>query len=122
MILIDTSIWIDHLRQADTSVAQFLRNRLVLIHPYVVGEIALGNFARRKETLYNLGRLPTARVAKHDDVLRLIESEPLFGSGIGYVDAHLLASTKLTPAASLWTRDRRLKAAAEKMNVAMAIN
>ena len=122
MILIDTSIWIDHLRQGDLVVERMLRNRLVLVHPFVIGEIALGNFKHRADTLASLAKLGSAKIANDDEVLELIETETLFGTGIGYVDVHLLASTRLTLGSSLWTRDKRLKLVADRLNVATAIN
>ncbi len=117
LILADSSIWIDYFRLADIEFARRLRDRLVLSHPYVVGELALGSIKNRATILEDIASLPSALVASHDDVMVLIERHELFGRGIGYVDAHLLAATLLTPGARLWTRDRRLLAVANAMNV-----
>jgi hypothetical protein len=89
-----------------------------LCHPYIVGEIALGTPAKRVATLHNLRRLPYATLATDAEVMLLVENERLFGSGIGWVDAHLLASTLLTPNTQLWGRDRRLLLAANQLGVA----
>ena len=117
MILVDTSVWIDHLRGSAASLARLLDARGVLAHPFVIGEIALGAPPRREFVLRELRRLPTALPATHGEVLEMIERHALFGLGIGYVDAHLLAATRLTSGASLWTRDKRLLTAAERMNL-----
>ena len=121
MVIADTSIWVDHLRQANRAFARLLREDRILLHPFVIGEIALWTPPGRAETLRFLASPPGAVVAYAEDVLRLIEAERLFGSGVGYVDAHLLASARLTPGASLWTRDRKLREAAERLRVAAAI-
>ncbi len=113
MILVDTSVWIDHFKVADPMFAQFSPEEQLLIHPFVLGEIALGSFAQRPRLLKWLGKLTPAIQASHREVLNLVETQRLFGIGIGYIDAHLLASVQLTPGARLWTRDKRLKAAAE---------
>jgi len=115
VILVDTSVWIDHLRARDKTLAQLLLAEQVLGHPFIIGEIALGHLPRRHEVLSSLRDLPQATVASQDEVLNLIESERLFGCGIGYVDAHLLAATRLTEGASLWTRDKRLRSAGESL-------
>lgn len=112
MILVDTSIWIDHLRAGDRALVALLQDGSVLAHPWVIGELALGRLARRDEVLELLENLPQATVATDVEVLTLIDHRQLSGTGIGYVDAHLLAATLLTPRARLWTRDRRLAAAA----------
>jgi predicted nucleic acid-binding protein len=115
VILVDTSVWIDHLRGSAAPLARLLDSRGVLAHPFVIGEIALGTPPKRDLLLQELRRLPTALPATHGEVLAMIERHALFGLGIGYVDAHLLAATRLTSGASLWTRDRRLLAAAERI-------
>jgi len=117
VILVDTSVWVDHLRQGDDRLAGLLENGMVLVHPHVIGELALGQ-PRQRDSLADLAELRFANVASDEEVLHLIEQESLFGSGIGYVDAHLLAATRLTPGATFWTRDRRLAAAAEKLSLA----
>jgi predicted nucleic acid-binding protein len=108
VILVDTSVWIDHLRVGDLELVELLRESHVLAHPWVTGELALGNLSRRDEILGLLHHLPQATVATDLEVLTLIENLHLSGLGIGYVEAHLLAATLLTPATRLWTRDKRL--------------
>ena len=117
MILVDTSVWVDHLRGRAAPLARLLDSGGVLAHPFVIGEIALGTPPQRELLLRELRRLPSALPATHGEVLATIERHALFGLGIGYVDAHLLAATRLTSGASLWTRDRRLLAAAERMSL-----
>ena len=108
MILVDTSVWVDHLRARDDVLASLLEAGSVVVHPFVTGELALGHLKRRDAVLQTLQDLPQARVATHDEVLHFIGQNRLFGLGIGYVDAHLLAAARLNPGVSLWTRDRRL--------------
>ena len=117
MVLVDTSVWIDHLRIHDERLAAHLREAEVIMHPFVVGEIALGELRRRVEILSLLSRMPQAPVASHLEVLAFIEHRALRGRGIGYVDAHLLASALLA-GASLWTHDKRLRAIARSLGVA----
>jgi predicted nucleic acid-binding protein len=97
VILVDTSIWIDHLRTGDPELGELLRDGQVLAHPWVTGELALGHLSRRSEILGLIHNLPQATVATDGEVLTLIDKRQLFGLGIGYVDAHLLAATALTP-------------------------
>ena len=118
MILVDTSIWMDHLHRGDEMLASLLGNGVVLMHPFVIGELALGSLRQRDVILRALRRLPSASVARNDEVMRLIDQEALFGLGIGYVDVHLLAAVRLTPDTSLWTRDKNLSAAAERLSLA----
>ena len=118
MILVDTSIWIDHLRTGDPKLVELLRESQVLGHPWVTGELALGHLSRRSEILSLLHNLPQANAATDDEVLTLIDTRQLSGIGIGYVDAHLLAATALTPAARLWTRDKRLALVAAQHGLA----
>jgi hypothetical protein len=117
VILVDTSVWIDHLRDGEASLAQLLNRSAVLSHPWITGELALGNLTHRHEVIALLRGLPHATLADHDEVLRLIEQEHLHGAGIGYVDAQLLAATRLTPDASLWTRDKRLASVAARLEL-----
>lgn len=112
MILVDTSVWVDHLRAADPRLTHLLDQGEVVMHPFVVGEIACGSLAQRPLVLDLLRGLPPAHVAEPDEVLNYIERARLHGKGIGYVDVHLLASTALSPGNRLWTRDKRLLAAA----------
>ena len=118
MILADTAIWVDHLNRGDARMAALLEADEIVLHPHVLGEIALGSLRNRAEILGDLAAMPFVMVAEEDEVLALIEQRRLFGTGIGLVDAHLLASTLLTPETKLWTRDRRLREAAERLGVA----
>lgn len=117
MILVDTSIWIDHLRAGDATLVALLETGRVLAHPYVIGEIALGNLKNRATVISTMNYLPRATVATESEVLRFIDEQPLFGLGIGFIDAHLLAAVRLTPGAALWTRDKRLAAIAERLSL-----
>lgn len=117
MILVDTSVWIDHLRSPDRALVRLLDRGQVLVHPFVTGEVALGNLRQRHLVLESLRLLPQATVAAHDEVLNFIERQRLFELGIGYVDAHLLAATRLTAGATLWTRDKRLRLAADGLGL-----
>ena len=119
MILVDTSVWVDHLRASDATLARLLDVGQVLSHPFVIGEIALGSLRRRDALLRALHNLPRALVATDAEVLALIDRNALYGRGVGYVDAHLLAAARLTAGAALWTRDRRLHSVAELIGVAM---
>lgn len=118
MILVDTSVWIDHLAHGDARLQTLLEDGEVLTHPYVIGEIALGSLPRRQETLSALQALPAIDIASADEAMAFLHGEQLFGLGIGYVDLHLLAATRLEPAARLWTRDKRLLQAAVKLKLA----
>ena len=115
MIIVDTSVWIDHLKSSNPVLADLLGKGRVLAHSFVTGELALGSLRQRRTVLESLKDLPQATVASDDEVMMLIEREQLYGLGIGFVDAHLLAGLRLTPAALLWTRDRRLRQAATQL-------
>ena len=117
MILVDTSVWVQHLRHGEAALAQRLHACEVLTHPLIVGELAMGNLAGRDTFLGALRRLPGAVVATDEEVLGLVDRERLFGLGIGYVDACLLAATRLTSGAGLWTLDRRLAEAALRLGL-----
>lgn len=114
MILPDTSVWVDHIREAHPVLNRLLADRTILIHPDVIGEIACGNLARRGATLAALRSPPWATVASNDDVLTLLEQQRLWGRGLGWIDVHLLASAILS-GSRLWTRDARLAAAATEL-------
>lgn len=118
MILVDTSIWIDHLRDGDAELETLLQDGEVLAHPFVTGEIALGHLSQRRKLLRLLNNLPQATVATEVEVLALVDQRQLHGLGIGYIDAHLLAATILTAGSRLWTRDKRLGAVALQLDVA----
>lgn len=115
MILVDSSVWVEHLRTGSPTLVRLLDRGLVLGHPWVVGELALGHLAQRAEVIGLLGGIPQASVATPAEVLTMIEHHQLHGIGIGYVDAQLLAATRLTSGATLWTTDRRLAAAASRL-------
>lgn len=119
MILVDTSVWVDHLRAGLPRLATLLQEGQVLIHPWVIGEIACGHLRNRNQVLELLQGLPTATVASDKEVLSLIERDQLMGRGIGYVDAHLLASARMSHC-RLWSRDRRLAALAEEQGLALS--
>ena len=118
MILADSSVWIDHLRASDPTLVEALRARRVVTHPFVIGELALGSLRDRSAVIAALSDLRRVRTARGDEVLAMIDNLQLFGKGIGYVDAHLLASARLTPGTQLWTRDRRLGEVAVQLGVA----
>lgn len=118
MILIDTSVWIEHLRTGHQELAHLLDADQALIHPFVVGELACGNLARRQEVLAMLQDLPALPAAENSEVLYFIGRNQLMGLGIGYIDMHLLAAVALAPPARLWTRDKRLEAAADRLGLA----
>ncbi|WP_275096321.1 type II toxin-antitoxin system VapC family toxin [Sedimenticola hydrogenitrophicus] len=120
MILVDTSVWVDHLRSGDDGLATLLNSGQVLMHPFVLGELACGNLRQRTELLSLLKNLPQAAVAREEEVLFYIERHELMGRGIGYVDAHLMAAVALDGGARLWTRDKRLHMLADKQGVAYA--
>lgn len=121
MILVDSSVWVDHLRTGEPSLVELLNNSQVLIHPFVVGELACGNLKNRKVVLSLLQDLPTVPVATDEEVLFFIERHGLMGRGIGYVDAHLLAAVVLAGTERLWTRDKRLGAVAGAMRLAFSV-
>ena len=121
MILVDTSVWIEHLRSGDERLMTLLNGGEVLGHPFVLGELALGNLRQRAAFLSDLQDLPQATVASDDEVLGLINRQTLFGRGIGYVDAHLLAAARLSADGKLWTHDRPLQAVAAELGLATGL-
>jgi predicted nucleic acid-binding protein len=120
MILVDTSVWVDHLRKGAPALAAALKRGGVLTHPFVLGELACGDLKNRGEVLQLLGELPGAPMATDTEALDFIERRALMGRGIGYIDVHLLASAVLAGSVRLWTRDRRLAAVAEDLKLAYA--
>lgn len=114
MILVDTSIWIDHLRATDAGLVELLTQNAVVIHDFVIGEIACGNLKKRDQVLTLLSDLPKCPPATHPEILFFIERHELMGQGIGYVDASLLAAVTLGNC-KLWTRDKRLAALADRL-------
>jgi predicted nucleic acid-binding protein len=117
VILVDSSVWIDHLRNSNKDLVTALETARILTHDYVIGELALGSLRDRDLVLHHLRRLPHATQVNHAEVMHLIEAERLFGTGIGYIDAHLLGSARLA-SAFLWTLDKRLRAVAERLGIA----
>jgi len=117
VILVDTSVWVDHLRQGIPLLSDLLTAGEVATHPFVIGELACGNLANRGELLRLFSALPTVTIATHAEALHLIETRRLHGVGMGWIDIHLLASALLsrTP---LWTRDRKLHSIAKTLGVA----
>jgi len=118
VILVDTSVWVDHFRGDEDGLADLLESGQVLIHPFIIGELALGQLRQRAVILEDLRALPSSDVATDEEVLHFIDSRAIFGRGIGYVDAHLLAAVTLTAGANLWTRDRRLASVAAELDLA----
>jgi hypothetical protein len=108
---------VDHLRTADAVLSRLLEGGHVLTHPFVIGELAMGHLKPRTAVLRELNDLQQATMARHDEVLDFVEREKLYGLGLGYVDSHLLASTRLTPGATLWTRDKRLTVVATRFSL-----
>ncbi len=120
-ILVDTSVWIDHLRSGNKVLSRALTDSLVVTHEGVIGELALGNLARQDLFLQSLERIPHVIGASHREVMTLISSAQLAGRGVGYLDVHLLASAMLTANTRLWTLDKRLAAVATELNIAFTL-
>jgi len=121
LILVDTSVWIDHLRISIALLADALEAEDVLVHPFIIGELACGEMKQRSKVLELLATLPSIVVATDEEALHFIEHHHLMGKGIGYIDAHLLAATALTDGAQLWTRDKRLADVAAELRITSAI-
>jgi hypothetical protein len=115
VILADTSIWVDHFRSANSNLSALIAKGRVWTHPFVIAEVALGSLSQRRLKLTLLEELVQVQVADTAEVRRLIEAHVLYSRGIGFVDAHLLASCLLTPGIRLWTRDARLSNAARML-------
>jgi len=118
LILVDTSVWIDHFHRTIPMLVEALESENVGVHPFVLGELACGNIRNRDEVLHLLATLPACVVASDTEAIELIERQRLMGKGIGYFDVHLLASVMLTEDAWLWTRDKRLLAVAARLSLA----
>ena len=116
MILVDTSVWIDHLQNSDEDLKELLISSQVCIHPYVLGELSCGNISNRTEVLSLLGALPTIDTAQDEEVFILIEESKLYGKRLGFIDVHLLASA-LIHHVSIWTRDKSLNRVAKKFGI-----
>lgn len=119
MILVDTSIWIDHFRHGDAELRRIINDDRLLCHPFVVGELALGSLRERDEVLAFLAAQREAMIASHAEVITIIDRHSILSMGIGYTDAHLLTSTLLEKRSSLWTRDKRLAAAAQQVGAVL---
>jgi predicted nucleic acid-binding protein len=117
VILVDTSIWIDHLRSADVKLQELLQNEQVLTHPFIRMELALGSIANREKVLADLARLPQAPVATIEELFRLIELRKLYRRGIGPTDLQLTCCALFDKSISIWTRDRRLGAVADELGL-----
>lgn len=120
MILVDTSIWVDHFRSSDEGLVTLLNANRVLMHSFVIGELACGNLRQRDEVLSLLTNLPGAINGREEEVLLFIDHRKLMGRGIGYIDAHLLTAVALSNGARLWTRDKRLRDVASELEIAYA--
>ncbi|HEU0044376.1 type II toxin-antitoxin system VapC family toxin [Sphingomonas sp.] len=118
MILIDTSVWIDHFRRPISAVIELVERNEAATHPFVIGELAMSSLPNRRDTLRDLNRLPGVVAATHAEVMALIEWQQLFSLGMGLADVHLLASARVAPHVRLWTRDKRLRAQADRLMVA----
>jgi len=116
MILVDTSVWVRHLREGDPDLERLLNNGEVMCHPFIVGELACANLKNRHEILSLLQLLPLATLAKHEEILHFIEQNHLMAKGLGYIDAHLSASAVLS-GAPMWTCDKRLNEANEALGI-----
>ena len=119
MILVDTSIWILHLRSVGSGLGSLLSEGTVMCHPFIIGELACGRIANRSEILSLLGALPMPLVAEPSEVLSFIENHHLMGRGIGFVDANLLASAAIT-GVPMWTSDRKLRTIAKELGLGYA--
>jgi len=117
VILADTSVWVDHFRSGNPQLHNLLARDQIVMHPFVIAELALGSLRDRAKTLLDLDLLPAARVAKMSEVRHMIEANALYSKGIGLIDAHLIASCLLTPGTQLWTRDSALQKVAKALGI-----
>lgn len=115
-VLVDTSVWVDHFHKGEPLLQDLLASGQVMTHPFIIGELACGSLTNRSEILKLLSELPSVSTASHDEVMHLVEKNKLSGKGLGWIDAHLLASALLDHA-PLWTRDKNLAAAARKLGI-----
>jgi predicted nucleic acid-binding protein len=118
MVLVDTSVWVAHLRHGKVGLNPLLNEGQVVCHPFVIGELACGNLKNRSEILGHLQNLPQAILAQNEEVMHLIDSYSLMGKGLGYIDMHLLASARLTRV-PLWTLDKKLNEIAANLELAL---
>jgi len=117
VILVDTSVWVDHLRRAEPHLFEQLAQGIVMTHPFVIGELACGHLRKRRAVLDDMSNLHSAPMATQQEVLGFVERHALFGRGIGWVDAHLLVSTALAGSTTLWSRDRKLAQVARDLGL-----
>ena len=117
MILADTSLWIDHLRNRNPELERYLSQGQVLMHPFILAEISLGSLRNRQSTLRDLESLLSTRVAELNEVRHMIEAHALYSKGIGLTDAHLIAACLITPGTQLWTRDVAMKKVAASLGI-----
>ena len=118
MILADSAVWVDHLRKPLPALEALLADDLIVMHPFVVGEISMGSIKQRARTIGRMNELPMVRLATAAHVAMLVEAHRLWGVGVQYIDAHLLGATLLNSGTWLWTTDKRLKKQAERLGVA----
>jgi len=116
MVLVDTSVWVSHLREGDVGLEKLLNDGEVVCHPFIVGELACGNLRKRNEILIYLQSLPIAILAEDGEVLKFIENHQLMGKGLGYIDVHLIAAAVLTDV-PLWTFDKTLEKITKKIGI-----
>jgi len=121
MILIDTSVWIDHLRKPSTRLFTLIDSSQILVHPFVTGELAMGSLHGRGRFLNELDELPQMAILTSKDVIRFVGKHRLYGTGISYIDAHLLAAAHNAEDVQLWTNDKRLHAASARLNIAATL-
>ena len=122
MYLVDTSVWIDHLRASDPQLVDALGQQLVLGHPFIAGELALGSLKNRATIIAMLKNLPSVTRADDNEVLRMIEDRKLFARGLGLIDAHLLAAALIEGDVQIWTKDKRFQTIATELNVAASLS
>ena len=116
MVLVDTSVWIDHFHKTNLNLSNLLEEGFVFVHPFIIGELACGNIKNRKEIFRLLQSLPQIKVTEHDEIIYFIENNKLYGKGLGYIDIHLLASCKIDNA-KLYSRDKKLITVAKELHV-----
>lgn len=122
LILADTSVWVDHFRTSNALLEAWLTQKRVRLHPSVIGELAMGNLPHRAMTLEELSEIHAIAPAKDGEVMHLVESDQLYGAGLSWVDAHLLAATLIHGGIALWTRDKRLQAVAQRYGCAAQLH
>jgi len=120
MVLVDTSVWVSHLREGNPNLEKLLNDGEVICHPFIIGELACGNFKNRTEILSLLQSLSVAIAVEHEEVLQFIENNRLMGRGLGYIDVHLIASAVLT-GALIWTLDEKLDEVSTRLGLAFKI-